>query len=59
MLDMGQMTPQLYKLTETRPGIYTRTVAGVPMAGRWGLAFTLHAERSTPVTVQLVDHVEG
>ncbi len=59
MLDMGQMVPQRYTLTETRRGVYARTVAGVPMGGRLGLAFTVLANPSTSFTALLVDHVEG
>ncbi len=59
MLDMQQMSEQQYALTEARPGIYTRNVAGMPMAGRWGLTFTVHAKGSPPLTALLVDHVEG
>ena len=58
MLDMQQMPQQLYELTETRPGIYTRKLV-VPMAGPWRLTFTVRADGSPPLTAQLVDHVEG
>ncbi len=59
MLDMQAMSQQQYGLTETRTGIYTRKVAGMPMAGRWGLTFTVHVKGSPPLTALLVDHLEG
>jgi hypothetical protein len=59
MLEMQQMPPQQYELTETRPGIYTRELSALPMAGHWGLTFTVLAKGSPPLTAQLVDDVEG
>ncbi len=48
-----------YELTKTRPGIYSRKLAGLPMAGRCGLTFTVRAKGSPLFTALLVDDVEG
>ena len=43
MLDM-EMGNQEYQLTETAPGVYSRTAPALVMVGHWGLSFTRHPE---------------
>ena len=54
MLDM-QMPSQEYQLTETAPGLYTRTTAALVMVGHWGLSFRVAPKGEQPFTVLVVD----
>jgi copper transport protein len=58
MLDM-QMPNQLYQLTETSPGTYSRSTSALVMVGHWGLAFTVTPKGGTPFSALIVDHATG
>jgi copper transport protein len=58
MLDM-QMANQEYQLTETKPGIYSRSTSAFVMVGRWGLRFTVTPRSGAPFTALVVDHAAG
>jgi hypothetical protein len=58
MLDM-EMGTQSYALTETSPGVYTRSVSALVMVGHWGLSFEITPPGKAPFTVLLVDRANG
>jgi copper transport protein len=58
MLDM-EMPNQEYRLTETRPGIYTRKAPALVMVGHWGLTFTIAPKGASAFTARVVDHATG
>ena len=58
MLDM-QMPNQLYQLSETKPGTYTRSTSALVMVGHWGLALTVTPKGGTPFSALIVDHATG
>jgi hypothetical protein len=58
MLDM-LMPNQQYRLTETKPGIYTRSGSALIMVGHWALAYTITPNGGKPFTALIVDHVAG
>ena len=58
MLDMTMGT-QEYQMTETAPGLYTRTTPALVMVGHWGLSFTVTPKGGEPFTVLIVDHAAG
>jgi len=58
MLDM-QMPQQEFQLTETAPGIYSRTTPALVMVGHWGLSFVVTPKTGEPFTALVVDHASG
>jgi len=58
MLDMG-MGSRSYALTETSPGVYSRSVPALVMVGRWALSFEVTPPGKAPFRVLLVDRANG
>ncbi len=58
MLDM-QMPNQEFQLTETSPGVYTRSTPALVMVGHWGLTFSVTPKGGVPFTATLVDRANG
>ena len=58
MLDM-EMGTQSYALTETSPGVYTRSAPALVMVGHWGLSFEITPPVKAPFTILLVDRANG
>jgi copper transport protein len=58
MLDM-EMGTQGYKLTETSPGVYSRSAPALVMVGHWGLSFQVEPPGQTPFTVLVLDKASG
>ena len=58
MLDM-EMGTQSYALTETSPGVYTRSAPALVMVGHWGLSFDITPPGKAPFTILLVDRPNG
>jgi copper transport protein len=58
MLDMA-MGQIAYRLTETSPGVYERSVPALVMVGHWGLSFDVRPKDGEPFTVLLVDKAGG
>jgi copper transport protein len=58
MLDMA-MPNQLFQLTETKPGVYTRAAPALVMVGHWALAFNVKPKTGPPFTALVVDHATG
>jgi len=58
MLDM-EMQDQEFQLTETAPGVYTRTTSALVMVGRWALAYTITPKGGVPFTAVIVDRTNG
>jgi copper transport protein len=58
MLDM-EMGSQSYALTETAPGVYSRSVPALVMVGHWGLSFDITPPGKAPFNVLLVDRANG
>jgi copper transport protein len=58
MLDM-QMANQVYQLTETKPGIYSRASPALVMVGHWGLSFSVTPQSGQPFTALVADRAGG
>jgi copper transport protein len=58
MLDM-EMGTQEFQLTETSPGVYSRTTPALVMVGHWGLSFDVTPKGGQPFTAVVVDHATG
>jgi copper transport protein len=54
-----QMPQQQYQLTETQPGVYSRSAPALVMVGRWGLSFQITPKNGTPFTALIVDQADG
>jgi copper transport protein len=54
-----QMPQQQYQLTETQPGIYSRTAPALIMVGNWSLGFQVTPSGGQPFTVLILDEAEG
>jgi copper transport protein len=54
-----QMPQEEYQLTETQPGIYTRSAPALVMVGRWGLTFQIAPKGGLPLTALVVDQANG
>jgi copper transport protein len=54
-----QMPQQEYQLTETQPGVYSRSAPALVMVGRWGLRFQITPRSGTPFTALIVDQANG
>ena len=58
MLDM-EMGNQEFQLTETSPGVYSRTTPALVMVGHWGLDFGITPNGGQPFTALIVDRANG
>ena len=54
-----QMPQQEYQLTETQPGVYSRSAPALVMVGRWSLAFQITPKGGEPFTALIVDQADG
>jgi len=54
-----QMPQQEYQLTETQPGVYSRSAPALVMVGPWGLTFEVTPRTGTPFTALIVDQADG
>jgi copper transport protein len=54
-----QMPQQQYALTETAPGVYSRSASALVMVGRWGLSFQIAPRGAQPFTALIVDQANG
>jgi copper transport protein len=54
-----QMPQQEYQLSETQPGVYSRTAPALVMVGEWGLTFQITPRGGTPFTALIVDQANG
>jgi copper transport protein len=54
-----QMPQQQYALTETQPGIYSRSAPALVMVGKWGLSFQVAPKGGAPFTALIVDQAGG
>jgi len=54
-----QMPSQEYQLTETGPGVYTRSAPALVMAGRWGLSFQVTPPSGPSFSAVVVDQADG
>jgi copper transport protein len=54
-----EMPQQQYQLTETRPGIYSRSAPALIMVGKWSLAFQVTPPGGQPFTATILDEAEG
>jgi copper transport protein len=54
-----EMPQQEYQLTETQPGVYSRSAPALVMVGRWGLSFQITPKNGTPFTALIVDQADG
>jgi hypothetical protein len=58
MLDMD-MAELSYRLGETQPGTFSKSVPALVMVGHWGLGFEITPPGSQPFVVTLVDKASG
>ena len=54
-----EMPQQEYQLTETRPGVYSRSAPALIMVGPWSLAFQITPPGGRPFTAMVIDEAEG
>jgi copper transport protein len=54
-----QMPQQEYQLTESRPGVYSRTAPALIMVGKWGLSFQVAPRGAPSFTALIVDQANG
>jgi copper transport protein len=54
-----QMPQQEYQLTETRPGLYSRSAPALVMVGNWSLAFQITPPGGPAFPAQFLDKAEG
>jgi copper transport protein len=54
-----QMPQQEYQLTETQPGVYSRSAPALVMVGRWGLSFQITPKGGQPFEALIVDQADG
>jgi copper transport protein len=54
-----QMPQQEYRLTEKRPGVYSRAAPALIMVGKWGLSFNISPPAGQPFTALIVDEANG
>ncbi|MGA9857410.1 MAG: FixH family protein, partial [Solirubrobacteraceae bacterium] len=54
-----EMPQQEYQLTETAPGVYTRTAPALIMVGNWSLQFQVTPPGGPPFTALILDEAEG
>ncbi len=58
MLDM-EMGEQTYRMTESKPGVYTHAAPALVMVGHWGLQFDVTPRVGKPFTAFIVDRAGG
>ena len=58
MLDM-EMQQETYRLTETRPGVYSHSAPALVMVGHWGLGLQIAPPGGKPFSTIVVDHATG
>ena len=54
-----EMPQQQYELTETQPGVYSRSAPALIMVGKWGLTFQISPRGAQPFTALIVDQANG
>jgi copper transport protein len=54
-----QMPQQEYQLTETRPGIYSRSAPALVMVGKWALSFQITPKNAPAFTALILDQANG
>jgi copper transport protein len=54
-----QMPQQEYQLSETKPGIYSRSAPALVMVGKWALAYQITPKGGTPFTALILDQADG
>jgi copper transport protein len=54
-----EMPQQEYQLTETRPGVYTRSAPALVMVGKWALSFQVTPRSGLPFTALILDQANG
>lgn len=54
-----QMPQQEYQLTETQPGVYSRTAPALVMVGKWALAFQVAPKGGPTFTALILDQANG
>ena len=58
MLDM-EMQSQIYKLSESSPGLYEHSVPALVMVGHWGISYGIAPPGGTPFNVLIEDRASG
>ncbi len=54
-----EMPQQEYQLTETRPGLYSRSAPALVMVGRWALDFQVTPTQGVPLSALILDQANG
>ncbi len=54
-----EMPQQQYQLTETQPGVYSRSAPALIMVGNWSLGFQITPPGGQPFTATILDEAEG
>ncbi len=54
-----EMPTQEYQLTETAPGVYTRSAPALVMVGKWALTFDITPPSGPPLTALILDQANG
>jgi copper transport protein len=55
-MTMGEQT---YRLSETQPGVYSRSAPALVMVGHWGLGYRITPRGQPSFDVLLVDKANG
>jgi copper transport protein len=58
MLDM-EMQSQIYKLSESSPGVYEHSAPALVMVGHWGISYGVSPPGGTPFNVLIKDRANG
>jgi len=58
MLDM-EMQSQIYKLSESSPGLYEHSAPALVMVGHWGISYAISPPGGTPFNVLIEDRANG
>ena len=58
MLDM-EMQAQIYKLSESSPGVYEHSAPALVMVGHWGISYGITPRGGTPFNVLIEDRANG
>jgi copper transport protein len=58
MLDM-EMQSQIYKLSESSPGLYEHSAPALVMVGHWGISYGVTPHGGTPFNVLIEDRANG
>jgi copper transport protein len=54
-----QMPQQEYQLSETSPGVYSRSAPALVMVGEWGLTFQIAPKSAPPFSALILDQANG